>query len=365
MKINFQFDHHMFQSLVGGIPALESQRLKISSLEEARQFVLAYGYDLNNENHLDQLWKYYRRALSYLRTHLLKEGESIPDMLSDAQQLKDLSYLLIYASTREIRQNSVQNWACAILRVMHVLAHLENDLFAQFSKEIQEQILTPLQVHVHRDPVSGIWLGGNNESDRIQLHKFVIKSFKSSESSINKLLAKPSAVAFTILDKLGARFVTRHLFDVFRVLRYLTDNNLVNFAHAISEEGNNTLYPLNLFLESMESFSEGNDYSLEEIDERLNQRLSEAGLRGEYRKKLNIFSSGEYRFLKFITRRLIRIEIPNGEKSREMSFFYPYEIQILDYHTYLKNLSGASAHDQYKNRQKEFARRRVLGFLDQ
>lgn len=364
MSFDFHFDQSTFKTLVGGLPALEIQRLNISSLEEARQFVLAYGYDMTDKNHLDKLWKYYRRSLNYLRSHLLKEGEVIPDMLSDPNQLKDLSYLLIYASTRDIRQNTIQNWACAILRVMHVLAHLENDLFAQFSKEIQDQILTPFQSQVHRDPVSGIWLGGSNDLDRIRLDKFVVKSFKSSDSSINKLLAKPSAVAFTILDKLGVRFVTRHLFDVFRVLRFLTQKNLVNFAHGISEEGNNTIYPIDLFMEVMESFSSSKDLSIENIDERLLSKLEEVGSQAAYRKKLNIFSSGDYRFLKFITRRLIRIELSEDQRQKQMSFFYPYEVQILDYSTYLKNLGGPSAHDQYKLRQREHARKRVLGFLD-
>jgi uncharacterized protein (TIGR04562 family) len=103
---------------------------------------------------------------------------------------------------------------------------------------------------------------------------------------------------------------------------------------------------------------------LEEIDRRLAAKLEEPGRHAEYRKKLNMFSSGNYRFLKFITRRLIRIEISEAGKPRQLSFFYPYEIQILDYGTYLQNLSGPSAHDQYKLRQKEFARRRVLGFLE-
>lgn len=364
MNINFRFDHSMFQTLVGGVPALEIQTLNISNVEEARRFILTYGYDMNNEVHLDNLWKYYRRALNYLRTYLLRDDEQIPEMLSDPNQLKDLSYLLIYASTRNIQHNSVQGWACAILRVMHVLVHLENDLFAQFSKEIQEQILSPLQNYVHRDPVSGVWLGSSSDSDRIRLDKFVVKSFKSIDSAVNKLLAKPGAIAFTILDKLGARFVTRHLFDAFRVLRFLSDNNLVNFAHGISEEANNTLYPLNLFFETMETLSKENDSSLEEIDRRLAAKLEEPGRHAEYRKKLNMFSSGNYRFLKFITRRLIRIEISEAGKPRQLSFFYPYEIQILDYGTYLQNLSGPSAHDQYKLRQKEFARRRVLGFLE-
>ena len=353
------------ETLVGGTPALDIQRLNIRGLDEAHHFVKAYGYDLSKDEDLDRLWRYYRRAVTYIRSHLLEDGEEIPEMLADPNQLKDLSYLLIYASTREVKQNSIQNWACAILRVMHVLVHLENDLFFQFSKEIQDQILQPLEKQVYKDPVSGIWLGAPSEKGRIRLEKFLVKSFKSSDSSINKLLAKPNAVAFRILDKLGVRFVTRHLFDVFRVLRFLEEKNLVNFAHGITDESNNTIYPLRLFFEAMDGLTKGKDYSLEEIDQKLLERLNQDGGNAQYLKKLNMFSSGDYRFLKFITRRLIHVEVPGGEKGRKLNFFYPYEVQIMDYETYTKNLSGPSSHEQYKLRQRQFARRRILTFLNQ
>lgn len=359
---NFQFDPGVLQTLVGGTPALEIQNLNIRSLDEAHHFVRAYGYDLTKEEDREHLWRCYRRAVNYIRSHLLREGENIPEILADPHQMKDLANLLIYASTREVRQNSLQHWACAILKVMHVLVHLENDLFSQFSSDIQEQILEPLKRQVYKDPIAGTWLGGPQDDGRIQLEKFVIKSFKSSESSINKLLAKPSAVAFTILDKVGVRFVTRYLVDVFRVLRFLQEHHLISYPHVIANESNNTIYPLNVFLEVMDGFSKGREYKLAEVDERLRERLRRVGQDARYLKKPNIFSSGDYRFLKFITRRLVHIDLPG---VRKLSFFYPYEVQIMDIETYTENLNGPSSHDQYKLRQKQMARQRILGFLDE
>ncbi|MEO0336794.1 MAG: hypothetical protein AAF202_10385 [Pseudomonadota bacterium] len=76
---------------------------------------------------------------------------------------------------------------------------------------------------------------------------------------------------------------------------------------------------------------------------------------------MNQFSSQDYRFIKFITRKLIRIPAGN-EESSPFSFFYPYEVQIVDYETYLQNLSGGASHAEYKKRQKRKARMRVLGY---
>lgn len=150
MSYNFHFDPGVLQTLVGGTPSLDIQRLNIRGLDEAHHFVKAYGYDLSSEKDLDLLWRYYRRAVNYIRTHLLQEGEEIPEMLADPNQLKNLAYLLIYASTREVKQNSVQNWACAILRVMHVLVHLENDLFFSFLPTFRSRFSNPSGVRSTR-----------------------------------------------------------------------------------------------------------------------------------------------------------------------------------------------------------------------
>ena len=68
----------------------------------------------------------------------------------------------------------------------------------------------------------------------------------------------------------------------------------------------------------------------------------------------------DYRFIKFISRKLVTVPLGEGDNKRAFRFFYPFEIQIMDYDTYVKNLSGPMAHDEYKNRQRRKARERVL-----
>lgn len=361
MKLNFHFDPYLLDSLVGGVPALEIPRLQIHSLDQAYDFIRAYGYDLKEEADSQKLWNYYRRAVTFIRTELMNPEEHFPEVLSDPNQLKDIAYLLIYASTQDQRENSLQRWACAILRVIHVLVHLDNDLFTVFSKEIQDQIFSPFQDNIYSDPVSGVSLGSPSDPDRVTLKKFNMKTFKTSDSAVTKLLAKREAVAFTLLDKMGVRFITKHLFDVFRVMRYLVNHNLVSVAHVISDQSNNTLFPTNILLEVMEQFTRNSSPRLEEIDQALEARLGSAGEAAVYRRKLNLFSSEKYQFIKFITRRLIRVDVGAEESKRTLSFFYPFEVQIVDYKSYLKNLSGPASHEKYKARQKKMARRRVLG----
>jgi uncharacterized protein (TIGR04562 family) len=46
-----------------------------------------------------------------------------------------------------------------------------------------------------------------------------------------------------------------------------------------------------------------------------------------------------------------------------MRFFFPYEIQILDADSFEEARSGRASHDDYRERQREAVRRRVLGVL--
>jgi uncharacterized protein (TIGR04562 family) len=239
---------------------------------------------------------------------------------------------------------------------MHVISQLHNDLFNYFSLEIQEEIFRPYRQFVQKDSVTGIRLV--SEFDTVPLQKFDMKPFKDSDSAITKLLAKPEEVAFGLMDKIGVRFVTPALFDVFRVMRFLVENHVVSPANIIPSQSNNTLYPVNLFIEVMESLPRTTEMEPAEVDRLLNERLVREKDKARFLEKHNVFTSREYRFIKFITRQLVRVTHPETGKS--FSFFYPYEVQILDYEHYLKSLSGPASHDEYKARQRQRARERVL-----
>ncbi len=52
-----------------------------------------------------------------------------------------------------------------------------------------------------------------------------------------------------------------------------------------------------------------------------------------------------------------------GQLSREHSFFYPFEVQIMDARGYEEAQSGLAAHKSYKAAQVQVAALRVLGTL--
>ena len=354
--IDMKFDPILLKTMIGGASVLDLPYLRMTSRPQAKEFMLAYGYDIDDDADSARLWSYHRRAVTYIETQLLRTGEKVPAELAEAILIKDLANLLLWAGQTESKEK--QSWACAILRVMHVLNHLSNDLFTAFSDDIQEQILHQYQDVIVNDEAGRVTLGRLDDEERIRLEKFDIKPFKTSNSSITKLLAKPEEVAFGLLDKMGVRFVTGSVFDCFRVLRWLVRHNVVSYPHLIPDQSNNTLYPLNLFIEALQDLQAAAHVSPEMVENHLQGKLEKAQDRAAYREKINMFTSRDYRFMKFIVRRLIRTR--SIGQDRPFTFYYPYEVQIMDLATYQRNSVGPSSHGEYKARQRQRAHERVF-----
>ncbi|XGC82367.1 TIGR04552 family protein [Bdellovibrio bacteriovorus] len=361
MPQRFIFDSSILDSVVGGHSAIEIPKLNIHNIEAATSFLLSYGFDISRESDSEKLWYYHRRALVLMIEKLGFQESEIPELFLDRKNLSDIRKLLVYASSQDPQEQQLQRWACAILRCMHVFVHAENDLFSSFSEEIQSQILTPFQDCIWHDGTTHrTFLKSPAEQlPPIELLGFEVKPFKTSSSTVIKLLAKPDALAMKIFDKLGVRFITRNLFDTFQVVRFLIRENVISFPHIMPDQSSNNLYPVSLFMEVCDDLA----HRLDTLDEKSIQaafdlKMAEQGENVKFLRKENFFSGEDYRFIKFISRKLIHIK-PHGGKEA-FSFFYPFEVQIMDQSAHEKILSGPSEHQAYKERQRNAARKRLF-----
>ncbi len=358
MPQRFLFDQDILNSVAGGRSAIDSPRLNIQTLEQATSFLLSYGFDFENPKDLENIWYYHRRALVLIVEKLGFDINEVPELLRERKSLGDIRRLLLLASSREESERRLQRWSCAVLRCMHIYVHAENDLFSSFSEEIQSQILTPFQRAIYHDGTTHKAYLKSSERPPIELLGFEVKPFKTSSSTVIKLLAKPDALAMKIFDKLGVRFITRSLFDCFQVIRFLVEENVMSFPHIMPDQSSNNVYPVDLFVKICKELMEsGKDYAEEELNKIFADKLKSAGGSQLFRKE-NFFSGEDYRFIKFITRKLIRIEPQAGKES--FSFFYPFEIQIMDEVAHQSILSGPSEHEAYKDRQILSARKRLF-----
>lgn len=353
--MTFSFDPDVLQTVAGGRSVLDMRRLHILNMEAANSFLKTYGFDLDREADVKTLWAHHRRAMVLMTEKLGFTEAEIPAELRDPKQLQDLRLLLLYAS-RSAGDN-LQRWSCAILRCMHVFVHADSDLFSFFSQEIQSQILGPFEKAIVHDRQKIFLRGPVHNQAQVELVKFDTKPFKTTSSAVIKLLARPDALAMRVFDKIGVRFVTHSLFDSFQVIRFLVRENLMSFPHIMPDQSSNNLYPVELFLKVCEDLEQKHITDPKAVQEYFDNELKKHGGSDLFRK-LNEQSARDFQFIKFITRKLIRIR-PQGSQE-EFSFFYPFEVQILDEKSYQKALSGPSEHQAYKDRQILAARNRIF-----
>ena len=366
MLYRYQISKSVLDSVAGGRSVIDLPRLACKTDKEAEQFILAYGFDPKDPEHAETLWHIHRRALVFLIEKMGCTEEEIPVQIKDRKVLGDLKHLLLWASleAQTSEEKTLQRWSCALLRVMHAYVHSETDLFSLFTEEIQNQVLSPVQHCVVHDGLSGKTFLQKEDPlvplDSIPLVGFQVKPFKTSSSAVIKLLAKPDALAMNIYDRLGFRFVTENLVDCFRVLRFLVESNLVSYPHVIPEQSTNTLYPIDLFIRLTQELQQTKqNLRGDELDQYLLKVLQEKRDEISFVKKENQFSSSDYRFIKFIARRLIQVPMPDQPRG-VLRFFFPYEVQIMDRKSFQTIQAGPSQHEAYKDRQKLAARKRIF-----
>jgi uncharacterized protein (TIGR04562 family) len=359
MSTNFRFRRHNLETLIGGVSPLDLANLSIESVEDAHEFLCSYGFDWTVEADRKELISLYQKALVFLKSEILLENESLPSQLTDVNESRDMRKLFMYVNDKsDTTPTDLRKWSGALLKVIHVIIHFSHDMYSIFPDEIQKQILGPIEQCITSDPAMGLtYLRKNSHGEGIKLYKFEKKPVKDFRSSILKLLAKRKLFALNLYDNIGVRFVTWTMFDAFRVLRFMMAHSLVHSFHTITDQAVNTIYPANLLLEVMDNLrTRGDDMEPAEVDAVLQKKLHENFHRAEYLLKENNFSGEGYKFIKFVCRKLIRVNV-NGFEHR---FFYPFEVQVLTKDAYLESIQGEQAHHEYKKRQRSAARRRLL-----
>ena len=371
--------------ILEGTSPLELPAMAVATREDAHAFLRHYGFDLNDADDLRDAWQIHDDAVRFIRTYLVSahgstSGLTLPE---SAVAPADLGDLLVQASSPD--RDDTARWACAVLRVMHTINHANRAFHNENLAQIRQQVLEPYRQCLQVDELGCPLL--QRGAQRVPLEGVFLKEDKTRDSIILKLLHKPSNVAQDIYDWIGVQFVTRTPLEALLVVRFLRQNHLVTFANIVPGRSINNLVDLSRFRDAYESLSHDEADLPEEVEHLLADGRQFG--KSDTAFHVNPFSGSEYRSIQFTCRQLIRIAHParkplenmmralrehtGGDAvapllekmnripiPKEMSFFFPYEIQILDYENYLKTRVGESSHAAYKKRQLLAARRRVL-----
>jgi len=365
--------------ILGGVASVDQQGMSLNTLEQARDFALGYGYDVDIPHHRDHLVEVFEDALAFLEEVIL-EGTGM-DIPPEFFELQDPLELLVWASVRPRDQRA--RWSCALLRVMHTLFHVDNNVYLRFLPDIQQQIFDRYERFLVPKP-DGSWvLKGRYEVPLLAVKR---KENKDRVSMLLKLLHKPENVAEPIYDQVGLRFIAEDLLGVLLVIRFLLDHHILTANHIKPSRTRNRMVDLEELERWMATLPAG--FSLESLSPEERTRISERLTLTAGRAEVNPFSSSSYSAVQFTARTLIRLPNPTAailekvqsrfqrvgrpeigdllhipeliQEQEEFTFFFAHEVQVMERSGFESIVSGPASHTEYKFRQREAVRRRVL-----
>jgi len=389
----WRFDWGAMDVMIAGKSSIDLSTIPIRDWDDATRFITSYGYNPDDPIHARFIHATIIEAFHFLEKHLIPAD--LPASSRPPEEIlavDDVRHFLLWAAEKPAKHRARQAWACALLRILHTIAHIEGVYRMVDLNAARDQIMRKFREHVFRAESGGLAFGRGEQ--HVSLHAVEWKHSKSRESIILKLLHKRANVAETIYDLLGIRIVTERLHDVMRVVKYLREFYLITFPNCNPSRARNSLIDLAEFQASIEDLRakvQSGKMDPDEFEQLLTEQVRAMPSSTELR---NPHSGTGYRSIQLTCRELIHVPNPLfrwrtqllsefghlpphhpagpvvqnladlvtvwGGDTPETANFFPFEVHILDRPTYERNQVGNSAHDRYKQSQIKAARRRVL-----
>ncbi len=358
-------------------------------------FLNGYGFNINDPVESAELFGIFQEALQFIKRYFLIEGNpegldlKVPNYLYTITNISEL-FLAATGNSNYKLKTEESLWAGVILKVMHTILHTDKDLRARYFSTVQQQIFDRFYKFIHRDDENRLFLR-NETGTSIPLFDFQTKAKKTRDSIIIKLLHKQENVAEELFDRIGVRIITYNKLDTLRVIKFLHTNYVIMVNNIKPSRSQNTLVDLKLLRKGVyQLYRKAIRDSLPEDDfyQELNRLIAESYPRSSSHPDKNVHTSDEYRAIHFTGRQLIKYKNPfmssfnevrkialkdkenplsqsllsldTSAISRDVRFFYPFEVQITDYESHLKNTQGEASHREYKRSQLRSAMKRIF-----
>ena len=368
-------------TLITGTSAIDVGSLAIRNRREAATFAKEYGFDLSSHTQREQIVAAHREAVAFIEEFFLSEQERalIPPEIRKPEYVLDL---LVYSSNYLNKSNVIQMWACAVLKVMHGIFHIDHDLKLKNFDAIRSEVFRTLDQLIHSKGSHHLFGDGQL---MLPLFFYEKKRNKDRKSVLLKLLQKPNYVASDIYDHLGIRLIFETKIECLFALKILQRSHLISVTSIKPFRTRNNLIDLGLTKKIFQKYrpllERAKMYPARQLL-RLDQEMDSA-YTGKTRAD-NPHSSREYQSLQITARKMVRVPNPayiqyanllthlgtevqvpdhfQPEKvvEKELGFYFDYEIQLVDKGSYLRTMHGPASHRAYKQRQRDTAKKRVL-----
>ncbi|MCB1050951.1 MAG: TIGR04552 family protein [Acidobacteria bacterium] len=382
----FFLNWSQMDGILTGKSAVDLTRLQIRTRDQALQFAIEYGINPMVPDHQKRAWQAHAEALNFLQEYILSAEEYAlcPPEVKAPRHILDLVVMASnYLNTSKVHQM----FACSVLKVMHILFHIDFDLKLRFFDQIRSQVFTGFE-RVMIDKGQRKYLQDDVQS--IPLVRYSRKRNKDRPSMVLKLLHKSQTVAADIYDHLGMRLVFNTKFECLLALRLLHRNHLISYTNLKPFRSRNTLIDLRAAHEVYKRYRDQLEISRRyptQLLQKMDRELAHTSRSSEQWD--NPFTATEYQAIQVTVRKMIHVNnpylqdwtrlihelnhIPGKEaehlRSRlvseigtpEIPFYFDYEIQLQDKESYKSTIIGPASHKAYKERQRLAARKRVLG----
>ncbi len=320
--------------LLRGESVIDWHRLQLKDANQVRRLFALNAIDTEDPEDLARLDELRYRAVRYVSDTL--------GLRLDASAAKKASVLELplIASTR----GRAQRDACTLLKVMHIMHHLD-------ARELSTVISVP-----HNELFALVEESVVEMFDALRAAGVPVMEFswsrKTRESQVTKLLVKKDTSAARVFDRLRFRLTVESHEDIVPALHVML-HRCIPFNYVLPGQTANTLVAASDVLRR----GPGNEDAPSPVP---------GGANGNEGTLVNEFSGSNYRVLNFVADLPLRIDGILSDEEQERSrargrvVFVLAEFQVLDRATALRNEQGETSHKQYKNRQHQRVRERLL-----
>lgn len=359
-KGKFSLNWSYLNAIANGVSAIDLGALALRNLHDARQFAREYGFDLDQPAATQLIQRAHSEALQFIISNFLAPAQAalIPP---EVRAPDDPLQLLVYASLRGQQVDVRRMWSCAVLKVMHGIFYIDNDLKLRHFHAIRSQVFGSLDAVIRSEGAQHFLTDGEI---CLPLLHYDRKDNKGRNSILLKLLQKAAYLAADIFDHLGVRLVFATRFECLLALRALQRAHLLSVTNVDAGRTRNTLLDLEaakrIFKQYRERIAACDHYPVELLRE-MDAQLAEQTQ--PLTRCDNPHSGSGYSSVQVTVRKMIHIQQLDAspEQDYDVGFFFEYEIQLMDADSYQRSLTGPASHDAYKLRQVDTARTRVFG----
>ncbi|MDC0717694.1 TIGR04552 family protein [Nannocystis bainbridge] len=318
-------DINEIQLLLRGQSVIDWHRLAVTSDEDVVRLLALNGLELSDPRDEARLADLRQQAVRYISDVLkLRLDDTIADKVPWVQLPRIASG----------KAGAHQRQACTVLKVMHILYHLEAREMRASLAISDSEIFSLVEESVTR------------MFDELRTAGVPVVEFswsrKSKESQLTKLLLKRETNAARVFDRLRFRLIVRDPDDLVPTLRIML-HRCIPFNYVVPDQTVNTLIDL---------------HSLKVLGDTTFDTDA-----ANHPQPGNEFSGKGFHVLNFVADLPVRVDalLPHDhDERRGRVVFVLAEFQVMDKRTAEANEQGESSHAEYKRRQHQHVRMRLL-----